>query len=44
MLDFIYTEVSRPTAKRSLVTKQLLRDEALAAFREWERKADRISY
>src|SRR5262245_60411221 len=31
--DFIYTEVSRPISKRSLVMKQFLRKEALAAFR-----------
>jgi tRNA(Arg) A34 adenosine deaminase TadA len=42
--DFIYTEVARPISKRRLVMKQLLRAEALAAFREWEQKADKISY
>src|ERR1041385_1406833 len=42
--DFIYTEVSRPISKRSLVMKQFLRNEALAAFREWERKADKVRY
>jgi guanine deaminase len=42
--EFIYTEVSRPIAKRSLVMKPLLREEALTAFREWEQKADKILY
>ena len=42
--DFIYTEVSRPISKRSLKMKQLLRDEALKAFREWEKKADKVPY
>jgi guanine deaminase len=42
--EFIYTEVSRPIAKRALEMKQVLRREALAAFREWERKADKIRY
>src|ERR1051325_868173 len=42
--DFIYTEVSRPISKRTLKMKQLLRAEALAAFREWERKADKVRY
>ena len=42
--DFIYGEVSRSISKRRLVMKQLLRGEALKAFREWEKKADRIPY
>src|SRR2546423_7530077 len=42
--DFIYREVSLPIRKRKLVMKQLLRDEALAAFVEWEKKADKIAY
>src|SRR6185295_273552 len=42
--DFIYTEVSRPISKRSLVMKQFLRAEALAAFREWEKKMDKVRY
>jgi guanine deaminase len=39
--EFIYTEVSRPISERSLKMKQLLRREALAAFREWEKKGER---
>jgi guanine deaminase len=42
--DFIYREVALPIRKRKLVMKQLLRDEALAAFVEWEKKADKIAY
>ena len=42
--DLIYREVSLPIRKRSLVMKQLLRDEAIAAFKEWEAKADKIPY
>jgi tRNA(Arg) A34 adenosine deaminase TadA len=42
--DFIYTEVSRPIAKRKLPMKQLMRKEALAAFAEWRDKADKIKY
>ena len=42
--DLIYREVSLPIRKRSLVMKQLLRDEAIAAFKEWEAKADKIRY
>ena len=42
--DFIYREVALPIRKRKLVMKQLLRDEALAAFIEWEKKTDKIPY
>src|SRR5947209_18934303 len=42
--DFIYREVALPIRKRKLVMKQLLRDEALAAFVEWEKKSDKIRY
>jgi tRNA(Arg) A34 adenosine deaminase TadA len=42
--EFIYREVALPIGRRKLVMKQLLRDEALVAFREWERKPDKIRY
>src|SRR6267142_5172779 len=42
--DFIYREVALPIRKRQLVMKPLLRKEALAAFLEWDRKADKIRY
>ena len=42
--DFIYREVALPIGKRTLKLKQLLHDEALAAFAEWQRKTDRILY
>lgn len=42
--DSIYREVSLPIRKRKLVMKQLLRAEALVAFREWQSKVDRILY
>jgi guanine deaminase len=42
--DFIYTEVSRPIADRKLIMRQMMREEALVAFREWEKKADKIRY
>lgn len=42
--DFIYREVALPIRRRSLVMKQLLRREALAAFKEWEQKADKVRY
>ena len=42
--DFIYREVALPIRKRKLVMKQLLREEALKAFVQWEAKADKIRY
>lgn len=40
----IYREVSRPISKRLIPMKQLLREEALMAFEEWESKADKVAY
>jgi guanine deaminase len=42
--DFIYREVALPIRRRSLPMKQLLREEAIAAFKEWEAKPNKISY
>jgi tRNA(Arg) A34 adenosine deaminase TadA len=42
--DFIYREVSLPIGKRTLKMKQLLHEEALAAFAEWQQKTDKILY
>jgi tRNA(Arg) A34 adenosine deaminase TadA len=42
--DFLYREVALPIGKRTLKMKQLLHDEALAAFAEWQRKTDRVLY
>jgi tRNA(Arg) A34 adenosine deaminase TadA len=42
--DFIYRQVGLPIRKRALVMKQLLRDEAMNAFKEWEQKTDKIPY
>jgi guanine deaminase len=42
--DFIYREVALPPRRRKLKMKQLLRAEALKAFAEWEKKADKILY
>ncbi|HYN16071.1 MAG TPA: nucleoside deaminase [Terriglobales bacterium] len=40
----IYRELALPHATRSLPMTQMLRHEALAAFRAWQAKADRIPY
>jgi tRNA(Arg) A34 adenosine deaminase TadA len=42
--DFIYREVALPIRRRKLRMSQLLREEALAAFVEWEGKQDKVPY
>ena len=42
--DLIYREVALPIGKRTLKMKQLLHDEALAAFTEWQQKTDKVLY
>lgn len=41
---WLYREVALPPQARALSAEQLLREEALAVFRLWEAKADRIPY
>jgi len=40
----IYRELALPIRRRRLVMKRLLADEAIAAFKEWERKTDKVRY
>ena len=40
----IYRELALPHAARSLPMAQMLRNEALAAFRAWQAKADKMTY
>src|SRR5688572_192150 len=42
--DLLYREVARPIAHRKIPMKQLLRNEALRAFAEWQNKTDKIPY
>jgi len=42
--ELIYREVAAPIAKRTIPMRQLLRGEALRAFKEWGTKADKITY
>ena len=42
--EWLYREVALPLEDRSLPAAQLLRDEALAVFRAWEAKPDKIRY
>lgn len=41
---FIYDQFNLPVQKRSLAMHQLLRHEALHAFKAWQNKTDKISY
>ena len=40
----IYREVALPLGRRKLEMKQILRNEALKAFVEWEKKPDKVRY
>lgn len=40
----IYDEIALPIERRSLPLKPLLRAEARAAFRAWDRKSDKVPY
>lgn len=42
--DLIYDEVATPISKRKIPMKQILRAEALAAFKEWGGKSDKVRY
>ena len=42
--EFLYREVALPLRKRSLKMKQLLHNEALVAFEEWQQKSDKVPY
>jgi len=41
---FIYEEIARPIAERKLFTKQILRDEALEAFKKWSESTNKTEY
>ncbi len=41
---WIYQELSLPLPKRKVRMTQMMRDEALVAFRDWVEKADRVPY
>ena len=42
--DFIYQQIPLDPSQRKIPMQLLLRDEAQAAFREWQGKADKIKY
>ena len=41
---FIYRQVALPISRRKLKMRQILHQEALAAFEEWEQNPDKILY
>ncbi|MEI7907737.1 MAG: nucleoside deaminase [Bacteroidota bacterium] len=42
--ELLYEELPKKISERRIPTKQLMREEALAAFHEWEQKQDKIKY
>lgn len=42
--QFIYEEIDRPLAHRKLPAEQLLREEALKAFAQWEKSEKKTNY
>jgi guanine deaminase len=42
--SFIYEEIPKPFDQRTIPMIPFLREEALAAFKEWKRKSDKIEY
>jgi guanine deaminase len=42
--QFIYEEIEKPFAKRRLITKQIMRNEAIKAFQDWEDLESKIRY
>jgi guanine deaminase len=40
----IYREFAKPRSERAIPMIEMMRDEALAAFRAWDEKPDKISY
>ena len=42
--SFIYDEIAKPYAQRAMPIHNLMREEALAGFRAWAAKEDKIEY
>ena len=42
--SFIYEEIEKPINQRAIKTTQLLRDEALQAFRKWDEFEGKVEY
>lgn len=42
--SFIYDEIEKPFEKRDIPTLQIMRNEALQAFKDWDNKTDKVEY
>jgi guanine deaminase len=42
--SFIYQEIARPHSQRKVPMSQMMREDALEAFRAWSEKADKVRY
>ena len=42
--SFIYDEIAKPYEERTIPCQNLMRDEALAGFRAWSEKEDKVEY
>ncbi len=42
--DFLYKEIPKPISDRKIPTERLLAHEALAVFKQWQEKSDKIPY
>ncbi len=42
--DFIYQEVAKPIQDRKIPMRQIMYPDALSVFKEWEKKADKVTY
>ena len=42
--SFIYQEFAQPLAQRSIPMVQMMREQAIAAFRAWQEKPNKIPY
>jgi guanine deaminase len=42
--SFIYCEIARPQEQRAIPMIQMMREQALAGFRAWQEKSDKIVY
>lgn len=42
--SFIYEEIQKPFENRNIKTKQIMRNKAIIAFKQWQDKEDKVEY
>ena len=42
--SFIYDEIAKPYAKRAIPIINIMREEAISAFKMWEKSEDKVEY